>query len=266
MRGNPLLQAHATGLAYITLYATLAIVTDEFLGDARVTQFQPPKSFDQLLAQSKGLKLPQWQSAPLPQQLAAPGEASQNGTLISQKMALLANHMSQQQYQHQHAVANCNRLFAHLLDDLPAFVEAFQAAFATKNIGGEQIYCQIDPDRSVGILRVLWHTLSFTTRGNSQPLALARHGRDPVFTGRILCVRGDFQDLSLLWDPQQFSDLLPFEIASLFVPADETQPAIMTVPHLGDTEAYFHQADAARLFLLRTVELVCGGGFLHELS
>jgi len=196
--------------------------------------------------------------------LVMPGEASQNGQLISQKMALLANHMSHQRSQHDAAVANCNRLFNHLLDDLPAFTYGFHQAFAPKGIGSEQIYHHHDPDRSVGILRVLWHTLSFTTRGNTQPLALSRAGRDPVFTGRILCVRGDFQDLSLLWDPQQFSDFLPFEIASLFVPADEAQPAVMTIPHLGDAEEYFHQADAARLFLLRTVELVCGGGFLHE--
>jgi hypothetical protein len=229
-----------------------------------VSQFQPPNAFNRLLGKPKALNLPAWPHSQAPSTLALPGETSQNGQLISQKMALLANHMSHQRSQHEAAVANCNRLFGQLLDDMPAFIHAFHAAFAPKGVGPEQIYHHIDPDRSVGILRVLWHTLSFTTRGNSQPLALARDGRDPVFTGRILCVRGDFQDLSLLWDPQHFSDLLPFEIASLFVPADETQPAVMTIPHLGDTEEYFHQADAARLFLLRTVELVCGGGFLHE--
>jgi hypothetical protein len=223
---------------------------------------QPPHSPDVLKAAAKVPRLlswPQW-----PQALAAPTNDTPNNQLISQKMALLANHMSQQQTQHQVALAHTNQLFNALLDDLPLFIDTFRSAFATKGIGPEHIYHHVDPDRSVGILRVLWHTLSFSTRGNTQPLALARPGRSPEFCGRILCIRGDFQDVSLLWDPQQFSEWLPFEIASLFVPADEAQPAIMTVPHLGEHESYFHQADAARLFLLRCVELVCGGGFLHE--
>lgn len=221
---------------------------------------QPTQSrLDKLLARKKAM-------TPKPFDLpeASEDEAPQQGQLMRNKVDGLVQHMSQQHGQHQAAITNCNALFNELLDDLPAVVETFRTAFGNKGMNTDQIYCEVDADRSVGILRILWHTLSFTTRGNAQPLALAREGQDPMFTGRILCIRGDFQDVSLLWDPQHFGELLSLEIASLFVPPQADEAAIMMIPHLGNSEEYFHQQDAARLFLLRTVELVCGGGFLHE--
>lgn len=212
-------------------------------------------------------------TAPTPAPLAlsdaaalAPLEINTERTaqVIERRIGMLAGHMSHQLTQHQRAMTNSNRLFDELLDDLNTTAETFRTAFNARDVAAEQIYTEVDPDRSVGILRVLWHSISFTTRGNRQPLALFRPGRDPLFTGRILAMRGDFQDITLTWDPQQFHELLPFEISSLYVPADETEPAIMKVPHLGEQEWYFPQEEAARLFLMKTVEMVCSGGFLHE--
>src|SRR5690606_10968688 len=105
-----------------------------------------------------------------------------------------------------------------------------------------------------GILNVLWHSLSFTTRGNTKPLALNRPGRTPLFTGRIVALHGDFLTLSGSLQSPSFADLLQHELASLYVPADPGSPAVMRIRHLNGEEHYFHQVDAARLFLLKTTE------------
>jgi hypothetical protein len=198
------------------------------------------------------------------QLMSSGGEGTRSLSVMQKRIGLLAGHMSHQRSQHQKALVATNRGFEQLLIDLEPTAAFFREAFALRGVPPEQIYTEIDPDRSVGMIRVLWHTISFTARGNSQPLALFRPGRDPIFTGRILAIRGDFQEISLTWDPQHFQELLPFEISSLYIPADETDPAVMKIPHLGNEEHYFHQSEAARMFLMKTIEMVCGGGFLHE--
>ena len=65
-------------------------------------------------------------------------------------------------------------------------------------------------------------------------------------------------------NPTSFQDWLQYEVCSLFVPADEMEPATLTIRHLKNQEHYFHQIDAGRLFLTKTLDMVCGGGFIHE--
>ncbi|MCS6267618.1 MAG: hypothetical protein H2174_08650 [Vampirovibrio sp.] len=185
--------------------------------------------------------------------------------LINKRVGLLAGHMTHQLCQHQQALRNTKMIFNQLLEDLPTLCTTFKDAFkGADGVDTGRIFNEIDPDKSVGVLNILWHCLSFTSRGNSKPLALFRPDKDPVFTGRILAIRGDFLDISHTYDTQQFSDLLSFELASLYIPSDPLEPAIMRIPHLGEEEQLLNQGDAARLFLLKTIEMVCGGGFLHE--
>jgi hypothetical protein len=184
--------------------------------------------------------------------------------VVQKRVGLLAGHMAHQYGQHQQALRNTTLIFNQLLDDLTTFCGSFKEAFGTQPVELHRIFSEMDPDRSIGMLNILWHCLSFTTRGNAKPLALFRPDREPVFTGRILAIRGDFHDISHTYETQQFTDLLGFELASLYVPSDPLEPAVMRVPHLGEEEQFLAQPDAARLFLLKTVEMVCGGGFLHE--
>ena len=192
-------------------------------------------------------------------------EEERSFQLVNKRVGLLAGHMTHQLCQHQQALRNTKLIFNQLLEDLPALCTTFKEAFkGADGVDTGRIFKEIDPDKSVGVLNILWHCLSFTSRGNSKPLALFRPDKDPVFTGRILAIRGDFLDISHTYDTQQFSDLLSFELASLYIPSDPLEPAIMRIPHLGEEEQLLNQGDAARLFLLKTIEMVCGGGFLHE--
>ena len=197
---------------------------------------------------------------------------------IQQKVDLLAAHMQKQMKEHDAAMSNTHRVFEYLLQDLENFVECFEAAFKERalalgetsetgepeDLNAPRIQYQGDPDRSVGILRILWHAMSFTTRGNTKPLALNRPGRPPLFTGRIIALNGDFLDSRSPLQTSNFQDLLQHEVASLYVPADPAAPAVMSIKHLANEEVYFHQADAPRRFLLKVVEIICGGGFFHE--
>ncbi|MBY0403823.1 MAG: hypothetical protein K2X66_07975 [Cyanobacteria bacterium] len=180
------------------------------------------------------------------------------------RVNLIATHMVKQLKEHEEALKNTNQVFYQLLDELEDICECFRESFALRDIPGSRIGYEMDADRSVGILNVLWNAISFTTRGNTKPLALNRNGRAPVFTGRIVALHGDFLDSSSDLQDQEYPSILQYEIASLYVPADKTSPAVMTIKHLGDQEHFLHQTDASRLFLLKTVEMICGGGFFHE--
>lgn len=194
-----------------------------------------------------------------------PGLAeTRSSKAMKNRVGLISAHMVKQWKEHEDAMANTNRLFNQLLDDLNDVCDCFRQAFTERNIPASRVFCEIDADRSVGILNVLWNALSFTSRGNTKPLALYRPGRSPIFTGRIVALHGDFQDMASDLQDQEYPDILQFEIASLFVPADINAPAVMRVRHLGDQEQFIHQADAPRLFLLKTIEMICGGGGFHE--
>jgi len=187
---------------------------------------------------------------------------------IQQKVDMLASHMQKQLQEHEAAMRNTRQVFEYLLQDLDNFVECFAEAFQERltnpnELNPPRIQHQVDPDRSVGILNILWHSISFNTRGNSKPLALNRPGRPPLFTGRIVALNGDFLDTRSNLHTANFNELLHHEVASLFVPADPAAPAVMNIKHLSGEELYF-QADAPRRFLLKVVEIICGGGFFHE--
>ncbi|WP_303672708.1 hypothetical protein [Vampirovibrio chlorellavorus] len=214
------------------------------------------------------------QGGPLPRKVADvwPGSVFYEPNAvkaIQQKVDMLAAHMQKQLSEHEAAMRNTHQVFDYLLQDMENFVECFQSAFEARHLEGKEaqlprIRSQMDPDRSVGILQILWHAISFTTRGNTKPLALNRPGRPPVFTGRIIALNGDFLDTRSNLHAASFSELIHQEIASLYIPADPTAPAVMSMKHLSGEEIYFHQADAPRRFLLKVVEIVCGGGFFHE--
>ncbi len=184
--------------------------------------------------------------------------------LIQKQVDFLASHMQKQLIEHERALTCTNRVFEELLQNMDILAHFFQEAFEARESQAGRVFFSCDADRSLGILNILWHAISFTVRGNTRPMALFRTGREPLFTGRILALSGDFQDPSSPLYNIHYPDILQHEVASLYLPADPTAPAVMKIKHLGAEELYFHQADAARSFLLKTIEIVCGGGFFHE--
>lgn len=197
----------------------------------------------------------------LREQPVVPAEHISGG--IRNRIDFMASHMFQQWKEHEEAQHYTSILFEQLLCQLEEAVVTFRHAFLQREVPIGGVYAKIDSDRSVGILHLLWHTISFTCRGNTKPMALKRRGKEPIFTGRIVATLGDYQDNIMLSHNQDQTDLLEDELASLYIPASPVQPVVMRLRHSKE-EFYCHQAEATQQFLLKILEAVCGGGYFHE--
>lgn len=174
--------------------------------------------------------------------------------------------MYKQFLDYQHANMNTNEMFLRMLDDLQAVVETLKQSFASRGITTQNIYLETDAQKTIAVINILWHKFSFTTRCNYQPQAFFRENDAPMFSGRIMALRGSYYDLVKNLKEDEMQTLLESEIASLFVPAEKTQNTIITIRHLANKEFYLNQMDSPREFVLKVVEIICGGGVYHEMG
>ena len=187
-------------------------------------------------------------------------------TLIQERIGLVSTHMYKQFLDYQHATLNTTEIFAEMIENLKAIADSLKQSFASRGITTENIYVEHDKDKSVVIINILWHTISLTTRCNFEPQALFREGASPMFSGRIMAINGNFNELldGKKSRGEIMETLLDKEIASLFVPADKSQNSIFKIRHLANREFFLNSTDASREFVLKIIETVCGGGLYHE--
>ncbi|MDH4378773.1 MAG: hypothetical protein QE263_02565 [Vampirovibrionales bacterium] len=216
-----------------------------------------------------------------PRKASHTNEASQRAAAITPHTLALATTLGEQWLTHQHVMARTNDTFDGLLtqlnstcDDLRTHMAQWFRKSTTRDAFSpypraqadiqRQLYARIDADRSVGIVNMLWHTLSFSIRGNNRPLALfspEHPTQAPVWCGRIVAFLGDFQELTEDNPLQEFNELLPYEVASLYVPA--SGPLMMRHHHSDDT-LELPEAEAVETFLKTVITTVCVGGYFHE--
>lgn len=160
---------------------------------------------------------------------------------------------------------NTTEIFSEMIDNLKAIADSLKQSFASRGITTENIYVEHDKDKSVVVINILWHTISLTTRCNYEPQALFREGNTPMFSGRIMAISGNYNELmeGITSRSEMMAKLLDKEVASLFVPADKTQNSIFKIKHLANREFFLNSSDAAREFVLKVVETICGGGSYH---
>ena len=180
------------------------------------------------------------------------------------RLDTIVTHMNRQYIEFVESGVNTSKMFEKLLNELHNVTGYLKESIAKAGMNPAQVFYEIDADRSVGILNILWHSISFTTRGNTKPQALFRDDGPPMYSGRIIALKGDFQDAALDLQDQEYPDVLRCEIASLFVPHDPYTDVIMKIRHLSNNEFTLKQKDAPRQFLLKTIEIICGGGIYHE--
>ena len=192
--------------------------------------------------------------------------SSRKSTLIQERIGLVSTHMYKQFLDYQHATMNTTEIFAEMIDNLKAIADSLKQSFSARGITTENIYVEHDKDKSVVIINILWHTISLTTRCNFEPQALFREGASPMFSGRIMAINGNYNEL--MDGKHNRSEimeiLLEKEVASLFVPADKSQNSIFKIRHLANREFFLNSSDASREFVLKIIETVCGGGLYHE--
>lgn len=187
-------------------------------------------------------------------------------SVIHERVNLVSTHMYKQFLDYQHANMNINESFLRMIDDLQAVVETLKQSFSSRGVTTQNIYMEVDAQKSVAVINILWHKISFTTRCNYQPQALFRDNELPLFSCRIMALRGNYHELLKANRENEMEVLLDNEVASLFIPAEKIQSAVITIRHLANKEFYLNQMDAPREFVLKVVETICGGGVYHEMG
>lgn len=192
--------------------------------------------------------------------------SARKSSLIQERVGLVSTHMYKQFLDYQHATVNTNEIFLRMSDNMQAVMETLKEAFSSRGVTTQNIYVDIDPQKSVVIVNILWHKISFTTRCNFQPQALYRENGQHLFSGRIMAIRGNYNEImsGVKDHDEEMLKLLDNEVASLFIPAETNQNSIMKIKHLTTREFYLNQVDAPREFVLKVIESICGGGFYHE--
>ena len=188
-----------------------------------------------------------------------------NSPIIKERVSLIASHMYKQFLNYQSAASNTAEIFGQMLECLEAVVDSLQQTFASHGVATENIYLGTDAKKSVAVLTIFWNKFSFTTRCNYQPQALYREGDTPIQSGRIMAVKGDYNEITkgVQSHEEEMKILLEEEIASLYVPFDKSK-TICKVKHLSNREFTLNPQDAAREFTLKVIEIICGGGVYHE--
>ncbi len=190
----------------------------------------------------------------------------QKSSVVQQRAGLVAVYMYKQFIEFHQATLNTNDMFSKILENLAEVLEYLKQSLNVRNVPTQNVTCTVDSAKTLAIVNVLWHKISFTSRFNISPKALPRKDGNPMFCGRILAINGDFTKLIKETDDYetQMDILLANEIASLYIPAEKNRGTIMTIRHKDNQELYISQLDAAREFLLKVIEIVCAGGEFHK--
>ena len=186
-------------------------------------------------------------------------------SVIQERINLVSTHMYKQFLEYQRSTMNSSEMFVKIADNMEATVEYLKQSFSARGVSTDSIYFEQNDDKSVIVLHILWHTISFTTRWNNQPQALYRGVEAPMISNRIIAIKGDFFEITKnIEESERLSAVLEQEVSSLFIPAERGQNCIIKINHLGNREFYINHMDAPREFLLKVIETICGGGIYHE--
>ena len=186
-------------------------------------------------------------------------------SVIQERINLVSTHMYKQFLEYQRSTMNASETFVKILDNLESTIEYLKQSFSARGVATDSIYYELNNDKDILVVHILWHTITFTTRWNTQPQALYRGVEMPMISNRIMAIKGDFLRLTKdIEENEQLQIALEQEVASLFIPAERGQNCIIKINHLGNKEFYINHMDAPREFLLKVIETICGGGIYHE--
>jgi hypothetical protein len=191
--------------------------------------------------------------------------ATKKDIVIQERVELVSTHMYKQFLDYQHATVNTNDIFARMIDCLDLVADNLKQSFSSRGITTQNIYVDSDSLKSIAVVNILWHKMSFTTRCNFQPQALFRDDGRHIFSNRIIAIKGNYNDIikDAKDRDEEIVRLLENEIASLYVPADRISKCVFKIKHTGQ-EFTLNQTDAPREVVLKVIETVCGGGLYHQ--
>ncbi len=187
-------------------------------------------------------------------------------SLIQERVGLVSTHMYKQFLDYQKATVNTAEVFNETIENLATIIESLKKSFSSRGVSAQNIYLEVDSAKTIVTINILWHKISLTTRCNYEPQALFRENKTPLFSGRIMAINGNYYEIMNGVDDrkEEMKRLLDNEVASLYIPADKMQNAVFKIKHLSNREFALNPQDAAREFILKVIEIICGGGVYHE--
>lgn len=187
-------------------------------------------------------------------------------SVVQERAGLVAVHMYKQFLDYQQTSHFCAEAFMRIIENMSAVVDYLRQSFTVRNIPVHNVTYEVDSNKTLAQINILWHAISFTTRFNNSPKALPRATTAPLFCGRIFALNGNFNSIIKDADDyeSQMKAMLDNEVASLYIPAEKNQSAIITIRHKDNQEFLVSQSDAPREFLLKVIEIICAGGQFHE--
>ncbi len=191
--------------------------------------------------------------------------ATKKDIVIQERVDLVSSHMYKQFLDYQHSTVNTNDIFAKMVECLELVADNLKQSFNSRGVTTQNIYVETDALKSVAVLNILWHKMSFTTRCNFLPQALYRADKRHILSNRIIALKGNYNEIikDAKDREEEMERLLANEIASLYIPAEQIQRCIFIMKH-SEQEYTINQTDAPREVVLKVVETVCGDYIYHQ--
>ena len=184
-------------------------------------------------------------------------------SIIQDRINLVSTHMYKQYLEYEKSMLNMSEVFSKMRDNLEIIIDSLKQSFASRGVATQNINFEIDPTRTVMVINILWHQISILMRYNDFPQGLKRGERERVIMSRIIAITGNYFEIMKKAKENDIEAVLDFQTASLYIPSEKSQPAVMKIKGLINKEFSLSQIDAPRDFLLKVIELTCGGGVEH---
>ena len=186
--------------------------------------------------------------------------------LIQERVGLVSTHMFKEFLDYQNATLHATEVFNEIIEDLKSIVESLKKSFASRGVPTQNIYVDYDPQKTVATINIMWHKIGLTTRCNFKPQSLYRESNPPLFCARIMAINGSYTEVTRGTDDKNeiMKRLLDNEIASLYIPPDKMESSVFKIKDLSNREFLLTSQDSAKEFVLKIIELVCGGRIYHQ--
>lgn len=196
---------------------------------------------------------------------------------MQHQLSTIAQRYQLRWQEHCEAIVNAKDLFERILDELPDFCDSLNGLLVPSfpitemvppTSGPPKLFWRVDGDRSIAILDVMGVTISILFYEQPQPMMLSRVGRSPLLCSRVIAMQGDMLDIHSPLYSQELTELLPYELASLYIGADPNAPVIMRLisdnPAQVSEEVFFYPQQTPRAFLTKLLDRLGQCLLFHE--